>query len=265
MKKKENPYRRGVRQVFAIASVTFHELLREKILWSAILFAVLCVALSVAASQLSFNEQARIALDFGLTSVSVIGGLISVIMGASLIAKEVHHRTLYLVLTKAVWRWQFVVGKFLGLLALITLNSLLISAIAVGIYLALGGDYHATIAQNWFLQMSEFAVLSAIACVFSAFSTATLSAILTAGIWIMGHAMTDFQALIPKMEPEFIRPILHFVARILPDLTRFDVKVQVSHFLPLTWSYTAVTILYGAAYVIFALGGACLIFSRRDL
>jgi len=96
------PIKQSLRQVFAISSVTFQELLREKILWSALLFAVLCVALSPAAAQLSFADQARIALDFGLTSVSIIGGLISVIMGSSLIAKEVHHRTLYLVLRKSV-------------------------------------------------------------------------------------------------------------------------------------------------------------------
>lgn len=262
---KKHCFRRGVRQVFAIASVTFKELLREKILWSAILFAVLCVALSIAVSQLSFNEQSRIALDFGITSVSIIGGLISVIMGASLIAKEVHHRTLYLVLTKAVWRWQFVLGKFLGLLALISLNSLMISAIAVGIYLATDGVYHTAILQNWLLQMVEFAVLSSVACVFSAFSTVTLSAIVTSGIWIIGHAMADFQALIPKIEPEFIRPALHVVARILPDLTRFDIKAQVSHFLPVTWSYTLISIAYGSLYVAFALAASCFIFSRRDL
>jgi len=122
-----------------------------------------------------------------------------------------------------------------------------------------------SILQNYILQMSEFAMLSAVACVFSAFSTATLSAIVTSGIWIIGHAMTDFQVLIPKIEPPLARPFLDFTARVLPDLTRFDIKAQVSHILPVTWSYTGVSVLYALSYVLFALAIACFVFTRRDL
>ena len=253
------------RQIWAISSVTFHELLREKILWSAFVFAVLCVGLAFAASQLAFADNARVALDFGLTSVSIIGGMISIIMGAALIAKEVQNRTLYLVLTKAIWRWQFVLGRFMGLLAILILNSLLMTAVVIVVVKMAGGSLDSSFAKSIILQIVEFGVLAAMASIFSAFSTSTLAAIFASGIWVIGHAMTDLRLLSQKIEPPTMRPVLGAITSILPDLTRFDIKAEVSHNLPVTWTFTGVSVAYGIAYILFALVVSCLIFQRRDL
>ncbi len=256
---------RIARQIWAIASVTFHELLREKILWSAFVFAILCVGLAFAASQLSFADNARIALDFGLTAVAIIGGMISIIMGAALIAKEVQNRTLYLVLTKAIWRWQFVLGRFSGLLAILILNSVLMVMVLIVVVKITGGSVDSTLVKSLILQFTEFGMLAAMACIFSAFSTTTLAAIFASGIWVIGHAMTDLRMLSQKIEPAAIRPILGAITRVLPDLTRFDIKIEVSHSLPVTWGFTGMSIAYGLAYMAFALVVTCLIFQRRDL
>jgi ABC-type transport system involved in multi-copper enzyme maturation permease subunit len=253
------------KQINAIATVTFHELLREKILWSAFVFAVLCVGLAYAVSQLSFADNARIAVDFGLTSVSIVGGLISIIMGAALVAKEIQNRTLYLVLTKSIWRWQFVLGKFAGLIAVLALNSLLMSVVLIAVQLVTGGSPDQTLFKSLLLQMMEFGVLASMACIFSAFSTSTLAAIFASGVWVIGHAMSDLRILSEKIEPPFMRPVLGAISYILPDLTRFDIKAQVAHQLPVTWLYTSMTMAYGFAYLAFALAASCVIFMRRDL
>ncbi|MEW6056514.1 MAG: ABC transporter permease subunit [Bdellovibrionota bacterium] len=258
-------YGRMFRQVAAISYMTFQELLREKILWSSFVFGLLCVGLAYAASQLSYTDNARIALDFGLTSVSLVGGLISIIMGSVLIAKEVQNRTLYLILTKSVWRSQFVVGRLIGLLGILSLNTLIMVGISVVVFLFTGGDLGSLLVKSLFLQVTEFGVLAAIACIFSVFSTATLAAIFSSGVWVIGHAMTDLKALSSRIEPEFMRPVLGLITNLLPDLTRFDIKAHVAHDLPVTWTYIAVTMGYGFVYIVFALAAACLIFRKRDL
>jgi ABC-type transport system involved in multi-copper enzyme maturation permease subunit len=253
------------RQTFAIAAVTFQELLREKVLWSALVFAFLCVGLAYAVSQLSFADNARIALDFGLASISIVGGLISIIMGAALIAKEIHNRTLYVVLTKSVWRWQFVLGRFGGLVGVLSVNALLMALVLLVVQHVAGGSPDASLVKSLLLQVTEFAVLAATACMFSALSTATLAAIFSAGIWVIGHANADLKILASKIEPVVLRPVLDFVARALPDLARFDIKAEVSHQLPVTWAYVTTGMAYGCFYAAFALTAACLIFMRRDL
>lgn len=265
MARPKTSFKISLRQITALSGMTFHELLREKILWSSFIFALLCVVLAYAVSRLSFAENARIALDFGLTSISLIGGLISVVMGAALIAKEVSHRTLYLVLTKAIWRWQFVVGRLMGLLGALAVNTTLMAVVLVGVYLLSGGQWSVSLIKSLLLQITEFGVLASMACIFSAFSTATLAAIFTSGIWVIGHAMSDFRVLAEKVDPSWLRPVLDVVGRVLPDLTRFDIKAQVSHQLPITWLYVGTTFFYGIAYILFAVSAACVIFSRRDL
>lgn len=257
--------RRTLRQILAISVVTFHELIREKILWSAFVFALLCIGLSFSISQLSFIDQSRVALDFGLAAVSIIGGLISVIMGAALIAKEVQNRTLYLVLTKSIWRWQFVVGRFLGLSAILVLNALLMTVVVVAVVNLTDGKVDSAVAQSLLLQVTEFGVLAAMACIFSAFSTPTLAAIFASGIWVIGHAMTDLRILANRIEPVFLRPVLGVISRLLPDLTRFDIKAEVAHGIPVTWTYTGVSMAYGMAFIVFALVVSCVVFLRRDL
>ena len=254
-----------IRQIAAIAIITFHELLREKILWSSFVFGLICVSLSYAVSQLSFADHARIAMDFGLTSTSIVGGLISVIMGASLIAKEVQNRTLYLVLSKSIWRWQFVVGRFLGLTGVLLLNSTLMVLIMLLVYKTMGGKFNFLIFKSLFLQVTEFGVLASMASIFSALSTTTLAAIFASGIWVIGHAMTDLRILSTKIEPIFLRPVLAGVSRILPDLTLFDIKANVAHSLPFGWDETFYHFAYGITYIIFALAISCAIFTKRDL
>lgn len=263
--KKKIVYSHYYRPVFAIGHVTFHEVLRQKILWSAMVFAGLSVGLAFAVSQLSFAENSRIALDFGLTSISLVGGLISVILGSSLIAKEVHDRTLYLVLTKPVWRWQFVLGRFVGLMGVLAVNSMLMMLALLVVYKITGGFFSLSILKCFMLQIAEFGMLAAMASIFSSFSTATVAAIMASGIWVLGHAMSDLKILAMTIEPNWMRPVLAFVSRVLPDLTRLDVKVLVSHDLPLTWAYTASSVAYGLAYVAFALVAACIVFSGREL
>lgn len=253
------------RQVSAIAAVTFQELIREKILWSSFLFGLLCVALAYLVSRLSFADNARIALDFGMAAISLVGGLISVVMGAVLVAKEVHNRTHYLVLTKPIWRWQFVLGRVAGLLGVLAVNAALMSAILVVVFLMSGGRLETSFFKCLALQVAEFGVLSAVACVFSVFTTSTLAAVFASGIWVAGHAMADIKILADKTEPYWMRPLLKTVSEIFPDLTRFDVKAEVSHSLPITWGYFAGTAAYGLAYMVFALALACLIFSRKEL
>jgi ABC-type transport system involved in multi-copper enzyme maturation permease subunit len=256
---------RMARQVIAIATITFQELLREKVLWSAFIFAALCVGLAYAVSQLSFAENARIALNFGLTSISIVGGLISIIMGAGLVAREVQNRTLYLVLTKSIWRWQFVVGRLAGLLAVLSLNSAVMMIIMVIVFALMGGSVEFSLLKSFILQIVEFGVIASVACIFSVFSTATMAAIFSSGVWIIGHAMTDLKILISRVESPTSKSILSFIAGTLPDLTRFDIKAQVAHQIPVTWTYTMVSIVYGMAYIAFALVAACLIFRKRDL
>ena len=253
------------KQIGAIGKVTFQELLREKILWSAFLFGLFSIVLSYFVSTLSFAENARLALDFGLTAISLIGGLIAVIMGATLIAKEIQSRTHYTVLTKPVHRWQFVLGRVSGLFGVLAVNAALMTLILVIVFSMTGGRLTFQIGQSLLLQVMEFVVLSTVACLFSTFTTATLAAVFATGIWVCGHAMEDIRILSTRIEPYAMRPVLKAIVTVFPDLSRFDIKAEVSHMIPVSMTTFSLSICYGLLYALFMLAVACFLFSRREL
>jgi hypothetical protein len=110
----------------------------------------------------------------------------------------------------------------------------------------------------------ELMLVTAIALFFSTFSGPFLSAVLTLGLWVIGHFNADlrnFEAVVDSRAAAWIARGLYYV---LPNFAAFDVKSQVVHGQPVAPGYLALTVLYGATYLTLILVGAVAIFSRRD-
>lgn len=255
----------ALKQILAIAAVTFREILREKVLWSTMVFAFLLVALSLAVAQLSIYEPGRIALDFGSAAVGLAGGLLAVVVGGSLISREVKERTLYLVLTKSIWRWQFVVGKFLGLFGVLILNASLMYAVLALVFFASGGGFHVNFIYSALMQYGEFLVLASIGVFFSCFSTSMLASIFAGCLWIIGHAMDDVRLAFARISMDALRKGALLFAKVLPDLTVFDIKAQLSHGVPVAFSQVAMAMAYSGLFAAFMVCAGCFAFSKRDL
>lgn len=252
-------------QISAISKVTFHELLREKILWSSMAFGILAVVLAVIVSQLSYTDNARITIDFGMTSIAIIGAFIAIIMGSGLISKELQHRTHFIVLTKPVFRWQYIVGRWAGLFEVIALNSVIMFSIMVIIFAVYGGKVSFDLFKCLLLILIEFGVLSAISSIFSTFTTTILASIITVGIWIIGHAMEQLKIMVNKSDDEVMQTLLKIITEMFPDLTRFDIKMQISFSLPVSNSMVFASFGYGISYMVAAILISCIIFSNKEL
>src|SRR5581483_1696697 len=98
-----------------IAANVFKESVRDKILYSLVLFAVLLIAASLLLSQLTAGQEVKIIKDLGLAAISVIGLFIAVFIGIGLVSKEVEKRSIYSLLAKPMTRPQLILGKFFGL------------------------------------------------------------------------------------------------------------------------------------------------------
>lgn len=108
-------------KVLQIAKNTFRESIRDKILYVIAFFAAVMMVASVALGWISATDQLQIVQDFSLAILSFFGALMAVFVGTGLIYKEIDKRTIYTILSKPVRRWQFLLGKYLGLLAVLSL------------------------------------------------------------------------------------------------------------------------------------------------
>ena len=119
---------------FFVAVNTFRESVRDRVLYNLIFFALLMMAAAVFVGQISIGIERLVIINLGLSAISLLGLVMSVFIGVGLVYKEIERRTLYSILAKPVRRWQFLTGKYLGLLLTLAINTTLMT---LGLYLAL--------------------------------------------------------------------------------------------------------------------------------
>jgi ABC-type transport system involved in multi-copper enzyme maturation permease subunit len=266
-----------MRAVRFIALNVFRESVRDRVPYNLVLFAVLLIGSSYLLGQLTAGQDVKIIKDLGLAAISVFGLFIAIFIGIGLVSKEVERRSIYALLAKPISRPQFIAGKYAGLVLTLAVN---VAVMTVALYAVLGyltwietAEFKASweapgvdpaMLKAILLIFVELMLVTAIALFFSTFSSPILSAALTFGLYIAGN----FNADLKNFEQVVDSPPAAWLARglyhVLPDLSAFDVKIEVVHGLPVAAGYIVSTLGYGALYIAALLLAATVIFSRRD-
>lgn len=250
-------------RIAAIAALTVREALRQKLAVNLLVFALVVIGASVVLSELTFGEQYRIIADLALTSAAVFGTLIAVFLGAGLVAGDVQRKTVYPILAKPVSRAHYVVGRFAGLAATLTLNLAVMAVMTVLVLWFYRGDLkflHSTPLLAAFLALAvQLAMVAAIAVLFSTFANATLSAVAGLSLAVTGHLA---RAAIPLW---MRTPAGKVAAYLVPNLSALDLKLQVVYEQPVPSGEVALLLLYGLSYAGACVALAAAIFSRRNL
>src|ERR1700749_2815053 len=123
-----------MRNVATVAANTFREAVRDRVLYNLVFFALLMMGAAILVGQISIGIESSVIVSLGLTAISVIGLFIAIFIGVGLVSKEMDKRTLYALLAKPVQRWEFLLGKFFGLLLTLAINT---AGMSAGLYAAL--------------------------------------------------------------------------------------------------------------------------------
>jgi Cu-processing system permease protein len=256
-----------------IAVNVFKESVRDKVLYNLVFFAVLLIAASYLLGQLTAGQDIKIIKDLGLAAMSLFGLFIAVFIGIGLVSKEVERRSIYSLLSKPIRRQEFIVGKYLGLVLTLLVN---VSVMTAAYYLVLG--YMAWSAGGWFMPgwdapavdpavvmiLLQLLIVTALALLFSTFSSPILSAALTFGLYVVGHFNADlkrFETVADSRPVVYLARVLYYV---LPNLAPFDIKAQVVHGQHVEAGYLLLNGAYAVVYIGTLLVGATFIFLRRD-
>jgi ABC-type transport system involved in multi-copper enzyme maturation permease subunit len=250
-------------KIWAIAYNTFREAVRDKILYSLLFFAIALIAASVVLNRLAIGQQAKIVTDLGLASISIVGTLIAIFVGIGLVSKEIDRRTILTIVSKPVGRGWFLLGKYLGLVLTLAVEVAIMGICFLSMLAVYTDGRIGPALAAIGLIFVELCVVTAVALLFSSFSSAFLSGIFTIAVWIIGHMSTDLQAFGQKAGGA-ARPITEAFYYLLPNFGRFNVKAQVVYGVPISGEMVVYVLLYGVVYVGLLLAAATLIFERRD-
>jgi ABC-type transport system involved in multi-copper enzyme maturation permease subunit len=250
--------------VAVIALNTFRENLRDKILYNLLLFALLVIGASVLLADLTITEHHRIVTDVGLAAINLVGVIIAIFVGIGLVSKEIEHRTVYTIMARPISRTQFVLGKYLGLVVTISVNVAIMLVMFLGTMWMHGAEIHLGLLQAVVLIEVELLLVTAIALFFSTFSSSTLSAILTIGLYVIGHLTADLKGIAEQSTSETVKWVMNGLYYICPNLEVLNVKGRAALGMTIQLSYLSLATLYGLLYATALLIGACAIFQRRD-
>lgn len=247
-----------------IALNAFRESLRDKILYNLVLFAGLLIGLSVLLADLSITEHHKVIADMGLAAINLIGVIIAIFVGISLVNKEIERRTIYTIMARPVSRTVFIMGKYFGLTLTLVVNM----AVMLAVFLLTLWLYHVPIERSLFqavqLMFVEILVVTAIALFFSTFTSSTLSAIFTLSLYVIGHLTADLRAMVESSEGGIGRTVVNVLYYLCPNLEMLNIKGQAAVGIPAAPEYMILASLYGLLCAGVLVTGACLVFQRRD-
>jgi len=251
-------------KIQAIAINTFREAVRDKILYNLLIFALLIIGCSVLVGTLTIGEQQKIIKDMGLASISIFGVLIAVFVGIGLVYKEIDRKTIYNIISKPVHRYQFLIGKYLGLVLTLLVNVLIMAGVFLSIVYGLEGTVGLPMVQAIFLIFLELMLITAVALLFSTFSTPALSATFTLAIYVIGHWSKDLRLFGAKAEQIWVRYITQAIYYMVPNLENYNIKGLVVNNLSLPDHFICLSSFYGLIYIGILLFLSICIFERRN-
>ncbi len=254
-----------MRAIIAIARNTFREALRDRILYLFFGFAIVILFASKLFGLLTVGDEGKVIKDLGLAGVQFFSMLIAVMMSVLLISREVESRMVFNILAKPVRRWQFLLGKYFGLLATVAVNLALMTVTLVLVVWLYHGELDLLLVLAAGMTLMEMALLAAFAVLFAVVTKPILGSMLTLSMFVIGHVSEDIWQLASRLPGTVARTLVSVCYYLLPNLERFNFKTEVVHSLSVPPAVVGWSLLYGFLYVTLVLLLACLHFNRKDL
>ena len=286
----------SLRRIRAIAGTTLIELARLRVFYVLVLFALVLIVSSTFLARISFQQELQVTKDISLGAINFFLSLLAIVATAQLLPRDIEDRVVYSVLAKPVPRFEYILGKFLGVLGLLALSLATMSVLCLvvlhlreqsalqeanrqvtqlapdqlsstlrSIHMAgINRDLIAAVV----LVLAKSAILAAATLCVSAFATSNIFTITAmAMVYLIGHLESIAREywLQEHAAGWATRTFLAMVAFIFPDLQAFNISDQVIGGIPipahLIVQLLGLTTFYVLSYILLATA----IFYQREL
>ncbi|KST62701.1 ABC transporter permease [Mastigocoleus testarum] len=254
-------------RIFVLASNVFKEVVRERIFYIIGFYGIILLALASLLPELAAATEHKMFPDFGLAAMSILGLIVAVFVGTGIVNKEIEKRTILMLIAKPVSRTEFVIGKYLGLIVVLTVLIAVMTAIFLSFLHYENIDYSlASIFIFVVFLLLQLSLITAVALALSIFTNQLLATALTFAVYLMGNISQDILELGRTSRSLSIERLTQALYLVVPDLSRLDFKDDVLYGLnalpqPQGLLFDAG---YSLLYCIMILALTILIFSQRE-
>src|SRR5437660_3291693 len=283
-------------RVFAITMNTLTELTRQKVFYVLLIFALLLIGSSVFMARLTFQQEFQILKDVSLGAMSIFTSLLAIVATARLIPQDIEDRTVYTILAKPVPRFEYILGKLAGVLLLLAISILVMSAMFIAVLYA----REQTVLHETLRQMSAapreqlddalravrssalnidifpgIAIIYLKACLLASLtlfvstfaSTNIFTVVVMVFIYFIGHLQaTAREYWLQQQSAGWVaRTFLAIVALIFPDLQAFNLVDEIVAGVAIPLALLAKTALLGIFYTAIYTLAATFVFYGKEL
>ncbi len=252
-------------RILSLAKFTLKSYLQEKVLLVVMIFAALLMLSSYVLSPLAVGAQQKIVIDIGLAAISIFAVALIVLLGASSFHQEKERGILRALLAKPISRVEFVLGKYAGTLAMVSIVVILMAAVHMLVIVVSGADVTRNMFTAVYLTLLEGAVVTALLTLFSSFSSPVMGSLFTISCVVAGHFSSDLLTFAERMAgaaPKIVATAAYYV---LPNLELLNARAEAVHGLALPNGFVPAVSLYALAYAAAVLYLATLIFRAKEV
>jgi len=254
-----------VSRVWALATNTFREAVRDKVLYSILLFTVGLIAVSLALQEVTVGDQDKVVRSVAQGAIDAMASIIAMFLGVSLVWKEVERKTIYTILSKPVSRWMFILGKYLGMVLTLAIEIAILMAVYTLCMVLQQEMPPSVVYVSAGMLLLELMLLTAWATLFSTYSSPMTAGAFTLAVFVIGHLADDLWYFGQQASSAALQHSSELIYWALPNFEVFSIREHAVHHLEVPWSQVWGAAGYGLLYTTAVLSLAMLIFSRRDL
>jgi Cu-processing system permease protein len=256
-----------MKRILAVSDYIFKQSFRNRILNVLIVFAVFASLFSLAVSELAQEAEIKMVIDFGLFAIALFAFFTVVLSMTVQVFEETELKTIMLVMVKPIRRYEYVIGKYIGMIATVLMNMVIMTALVMLIIRLKGSD-------PWDLKLFTavvysylgVCVLAAVALLLSMVSTTVPGCVIYIFfVYALGHLTVHLENLVRDSANGVLKAVVDIIYYVVPNLELFNLKDRINSasglFSP---GYLSLVAGYGFIYIAVSLAAACFIFEKKE-
>lgn len=242
---------------------TFKEIVRNKFLYLILFFAFVFIIFSISLWKLTIWDDNKIIVDFWLAMIEIFWIVWVLFVWSQLLFKEIEGKTIFLILSKPIKRYEFILWKFFWFSLCIFLIILFQAILFLFVLLFKDIEIDYLIIMSLLFTFFKLEILLSLVFFFSTFISNILTILVSLMIYLISHSFSLILDLVARFKSNLAMNITYGFQSFLPPLEALNIKDVIWGFTNFHANFFIFNSLYSILYLTIILFFTVLIFNRK--
>jgi len=246
-----------------IALNTFKEIVRNKFLYLILFFAFVFIVFSILLWQLTIWDDNKVIVDFWLSMIEIFWLVWVLFVGSQLLFNEIEWKTIFLILSKPIKRYEFILGKFFWFSWAVFLIIFLQAILFMVVLLIKDIEITTLIIFSLLFTFFKLEILLSLVFFFSTFMSNILTILVSLSIYFLSHSYSIILDMANRWKDVIIISFTKSLQILLPPFEALNTKDVVWSFSDFSYKFYLFNSFYSIIYLIIILYFTILIFNKK--